>query len=154
MVTVTISEDDLLDMLVERVKHWTDDRETINLYEQYYENMVYSGCFEGAELDIMSVVDNDYVNNHTVMTYEEYEEKKNEHLRDNIKMFIEDNKNSYDMDDQEEKQDYIQELKDHIELVKEDITEWDDLNAGDTPPEYIDGSCIEAKTDDCILISW
>ena len=154
MVTVTISEDDLLDMLVKRVEHWTDDEETIELYEQYYENMVYDGCFEGAELDIMGIVDNDYINNHTIMTYSEYEEKKNEHLRDNIKMFIEDNKNKYNMNNEEEKQDYIQELKDHIEFVKEDIVEWDDLNTGDTPPEYIDGSYIEAKTDDCILISW
>lgn len=154
MVTVTISEDTLLNMLVERVEHWTDDEEIIDLYEQYYENMVYGGCFEGAKLDIMSIVDNDYINNHTIMTYAEYEEKKNEHLRDNIKMFIEDNKNSYDMNNEEEKQDYIQELKDHIEFVKEDIVEWDDLENGDTPPEYIDGSCIEAKTDDCILLSW
>ena len=154
MITVTINEDDLLDMLVERVKHWTDDRETINLYEQYYENMVYSGCFEGAELDIIGVVDNDYVNNMSIVTFEEYEQKKNEYLKDNIKMFIEENKNNYDMNNEEERQDYIQELKDHIDFVKEDIVEWDDLECGCNIPEYMDGSCIEAKTDDCLLISW
>lgn len=62
MVTVRIEEDDLLDMLMERVGFWTDDSITLELFEQYYENMVYEGCFEGAELNIMSIVDNDYVN--------------------------------------------------------------------------------------------
>lgn len=37
MITVKIDEADLLDMLVYRVKHWTDDRDVLKLYEQYYD---------------------------------------------------------------------------------------------------------------------
>ena len=62
MVTITIDEDILLKMLVDRIKHWTSDEFVINLYRDYYERLVYSGCFEGCTLDIMMVVDNDYCN--------------------------------------------------------------------------------------------
>lgn len=62
MITMRIEEDDLLEMLMERLSFWTEDSTTSNLFEQYYEDMIYSGCFEGAELDVMGIVDNDYVN--------------------------------------------------------------------------------------------
>jgi hypothetical protein len=62
MVTVQIDEDDLLDMLMDRVAEWTNDTEVRDLYEKMYESYVDGGCFEGAELNIMSIVDNDYVN--------------------------------------------------------------------------------------------
>lgn len=62
MVTVRIDEDDLLDMLINRVEYWTDDYVTIHLFEKYYCNMIEDGCFEGAELNIMGIVDNDYIN--------------------------------------------------------------------------------------------
>ena len=62
MVTVTIDEDTLLEMLLDRLEFWTSDESVINLYRDYYEGLVYSGCFEGCTLDIMSIVDNDYVN--------------------------------------------------------------------------------------------
>lgn len=32
-----------------------------------YDNYVYNGCFEGAEINIMEVVDNDYVNHCDVL---------------------------------------------------------------------------------------
>ena len=67
MINVSIDEDVLLDLLVERVKYWTDDSDTIELFEQYYTNMVQDGCFEGAELDISVIVDNDYINYFRVM---------------------------------------------------------------------------------------
>ena len=62
MVTVQIDEDDLLEMLMERVAVWTNDTEVRDLYEEMYSSYVNGGCFEGAELNIMSIVDNDYVN--------------------------------------------------------------------------------------------
>ena len=62
MVTVQIDEDDLLEMLMERVGVWTSDREVFDLYEKMYRNYVNGGVFESAELNIMSIVDNDYVN--------------------------------------------------------------------------------------------
>lgn len=62
MIRVKIDEDDLLDMLINRVKFWTEDKDTINLFEKMYENYIDGGCFEDMELDIQVIVDNDYVN--------------------------------------------------------------------------------------------
>lgn len=74
MITVTIDEDTLLEMLVNRVKYWTSNKSIINLYRGYYEGLVYSGCFEGNTLDIMSVVDNDYINNLAPISKEDFEQ--------------------------------------------------------------------------------
>ena len=62
MITVQIDEDDAVDMLMERLDHWTDDEEVKDLYRIMYESYVGGGCFDGAEFDVMSIVDNDYVN--------------------------------------------------------------------------------------------
>ena len=67
MINVRIDEDTLLDLLTERVKYWTDDPDTIELFENYYTDLVQNGCFEGAEFDPMIIVDNDYVNYFRVM---------------------------------------------------------------------------------------
>ena len=74
MVTVTIDEDTLLEMLLDRLEFWTSDEDEINLYRDYYEGLVYSGCFEGCNLDIMSIVDNDYINNLAVIRKEDFEQ--------------------------------------------------------------------------------
>lgn len=68
MITVTIDEDTLLELLLNRVEFWTSDETTINLYEDYYRGLVDSGCFEGCELDIKKIVDNDYINNLTTIS--------------------------------------------------------------------------------------
>ena len=62
MINIKIDEEHLLDLLNERVKHWTDDRDVQILYEQMYDNYIYCGCFEGVEIDINAIVDNDYTN--------------------------------------------------------------------------------------------
>ena len=67
MINVQIDENTLLDLLVERVKYWTDDDDTIELFTDYYQNMIDGGCFEGSEFDPMIIVDNDYVNYFRVM---------------------------------------------------------------------------------------
>ena len=74
MVTVTIDKDTLLEMLLDRLEFWTSDEDVINLYRDYYEGLVYSGFFEGCTLDIMSIVDNDYVNNLTTISKEDFEQ--------------------------------------------------------------------------------
>ena len=74
MVTVTVDEDTLLEILLDRVEYWTSDEDVINLYRNYYEGLVYSGCFEGCNLDIMSIVDNDYINNLTTISKEDFEQ--------------------------------------------------------------------------------
>jgi hypothetical protein len=149
MITVKIDEADLLDMLVDRVKYWTDDDEVIELYSKYYENMVYGGCFEGAEFDVMSIVDNDYVNWCTVVDREEYEKDRTEYLRDNIKNFIEENK-----DDYEDREDFLVDLKDKIEELKEEAPEFDNLETGEDRLFNDRYNYIEAKTDDLILIRY
>ena len=149
MITVKIDESDLLEMLVDRVGYWTDDRDILNLYEQYYDSMVYGGCFDGAELDISSIVDNDYVNWLTVVDREEYEKDRAEFLKDNIKNFIEENKDLY-----EDKEDFLSELKDKIEELKEEAPEFEDLEVGEDRLFNDRYNCIEAKTDDLILIRY
>lgn len=59
---IKIDEDMALEMLVNRVKFWTDDIVTIRLYESMYENYIDSGCFDNAEFNVMMIVDNDYIN--------------------------------------------------------------------------------------------
>ena len=74
MVTVTIDEDTLLKMLLDRLEYWTSDESVINLYGDYYEGLIDSGCFEDCKLDIMSIVDNDYINYLTVISKEDFEQ--------------------------------------------------------------------------------
>ena len=74
MITVTINEDTFLEMLLDRLEYWTSDEDVIDLYRNYYEGLIYSGCFEGCTLDIMSVVDNDYTNNLTTISKEDFEQ--------------------------------------------------------------------------------
>lgn len=70
MPTIYIEEDDLLDLLMNRVKFWAHDNDeydkiAIRLYEQMYDNYIQSGVFESPseKLDIKVIVDNDWVNN-------------------------------------------------------------------------------------------
>ena len=74
MVTVTIDEDILLDILLYRVKYWTRNENIIDLYRNYYRGLVSSGCFEGCKLDIKSIVDNDYLVNLTIITKKDFED--------------------------------------------------------------------------------
>lgn len=59
---VKMDEDEVISMLVNRVYNWTDNEDVVSLFEKMYENSVYGGVFDGAELDVMAIVDNDYVN--------------------------------------------------------------------------------------------
>ena len=74
MITVKIDEDTLLEMLLDRVEFWTSDEPVINLYRDYDEGLVYSGCFEGCTLDSMSIVDNDYCNYLAPISKEDFEQ--------------------------------------------------------------------------------
>ena len=59
---VRIDEDTAIEMLMDRLEHWTHDETTHELYRKMYESYVYGGCFDGGEFDVMVIVDNDYVN--------------------------------------------------------------------------------------------
>lgn len=71
---VTIDNYDALEMLMSRLKFWTDDYITTSLFETYYENLIEEGCFDGREFDVMSIVDNDYVNWCDVITKDDFED--------------------------------------------------------------------------------
>ena len=144
MITVKIDEDDLLDMLMDRVGYWTDDKDTLDLFEQYYDHMVNGGCFDGAELDIMSIVDNDYINNTTIVTREEFEKERSLYIEEQMKS------DGYDLNDEDlTKEEYDEALQQY----EDDTPTWDDLETGEHNLEFLSGYYIEAKTDNSMLIS-
>ena len=61
MITVKIDERDLLEWLMNRVEWHTDDAIEQNLYNVYYSELINNGCFEGAELNVKKIVDNDII---------------------------------------------------------------------------------------------
>lgn len=62
MVNVRIDENTLLNMLMERVEQWNNTETALDLYEKMYESEIEAGCFEGAEIDVNLIVDNDVIN--------------------------------------------------------------------------------------------
>lgn len=64
---VNIDNDTALEMLMERVEYWTNDNTTYRLYEIMYEHYIDGGVFDGGDFDVMSIVDNDFVNWCTVI---------------------------------------------------------------------------------------
>lgn len=77
MITVKIDETTLLDLLVDRLEWWTDKKDIIELYKEYNNSLIESGCFEGEELDIYTLVDNDWVNYTRVITSDELKKEYN-----------------------------------------------------------------------------
>ena len=141
MITVRMDEYDVIDLLVNRVKYWTDDDDTIDLFEQYYTNMVEGGCFDGADLDVMAIVDNDYVNNTSIVTREEFEKNRDEYIEERVKS------------DLEQLEDYDETVEEEIrEEINNDTVEWEDLERGEHNLEFLSGYYIEAKTSESLLV--
>ena len=78
MVKVLMDEMDVVDMLVNRLAYWTNDETATELFRKMYESLVDGGVFECVELDVMQIVDNDWVNYCYVVSEgdEGYEELK------------------------------------------------------------------------------
>lgn len=142
MITVRMDEDTVIDLLVNRVKYWTDDDDTIELFEQYYTSMVEGGCFDGADLDIMSIVDNDYVNNTSIVTREEFEKDRDEYIQEQMK-------SDGFMDEEVSEEEREEALKEY----EEDTPTWEDLERGEHNLEFLSGYYIEAKTSESLLLS-
>lgn len=66
MITLELDEDDVLELLENRLRFWTSDKEYINLFMKYYKDLILSGYFEGIRLDLKVLVDNDYLNNYSI----------------------------------------------------------------------------------------
>lgn len=74
MITIKINEDILLEMLLDRVEYWTNDEDVVDLYSEYYKDLIDCGYFENTELDINYIVDNDYMNYLTTISKEDFED--------------------------------------------------------------------------------
>lgn len=74
MITVKIDESVLLDIIMTRVERWIDNPIKESLLKDYYKGLVYSGCFEGGELDIAAIVDNDILVNTIFICKEDFED--------------------------------------------------------------------------------
>jgi hypothetical protein len=83
---VNIDNTRAVDMLLERLEHWTDDVITYRLYEAMYESYIDSGVFDGGEFDVMAIVDNDYINYCDVVSEgdEAYVDIKELYIREGI----------------------------------------------------------------------
>lgn len=57
-----LTDDEALDLLLDRVRFWNKSEETVSLYEKMYQRYLDEGIFEGGNLTINYVVDNDVVN--------------------------------------------------------------------------------------------
>ena len=75
-MTVNIDNNMVLNILMERVYHWTDDVDVRMLFEKYYEQMISEGVFDGCDFDVMNIVDNDYINWTSVYSEEEIDVKE------------------------------------------------------------------------------
>ena len=149
MISIQMDSDDMIEALVDRVGAWTDDREVIELFEQYYEYMVDSGCFDGCEFNVMSIVDNDYVNNTSIITREEFDKAREKYLREDIKSYIKDNRDFYDEDEHAE---WVADLKSHIEDLKGEAPTWEDVQDSRDIPDFLDVDYIGAMTDNLMLV--
>lgn len=70
MINVKINETTLLNLFMNRLEYWTTNSDVLELYEKYLQDLIFNGCFEGAELDVDVIIDNLYVND-TAITNKE-----------------------------------------------------------------------------------
>ena len=131
-----------IDLLVKRVECWTDDSEIIDLFEEYYTNMVEGGCFDGADFDVMSIVDNDYINNTSIITREKFEKDRDEYIKEQMEA-------DGFMDDEVTEEEREEALKEY----EEDTPTWEELERGEHHLSFLSGYYIEAIKGDCLLLS-
>lgn len=62
MVSIKISEDDLLRMFMDRFRYWNKDEFELALIRQYYERLIEDKCFENCTIDVKKWVDNEWAN--------------------------------------------------------------------------------------------
>ena len=161
MVSIQIDTDDMIDQLVNRVGYWTDDSDVIDLFEQYYEHMVEGGCYDGCEFDVMSIVDNDYVNNTSVVTRKEFDKAREEYIQESMDSDGFSDEDRPKAEDYEDKEDFEEELKtfeeekaEALEQYEEETPTWEDVESSRDIPDFLSIDYIEAMTDSLMLISY
>ena len=140
---VNIDEETVIELLVNRVKYWDDDEDTLELFENYYTNLVEGGCFDGGTLDIMAIVDNDYVNNTSIITREDFEKDREEYIEEELKNKLEELEDEEDTTEEEIR-----------ESLEEEVPTWEDLECGENNLDFLSGSYIESITNNLLLISY
>ena len=92
MINVRIDEATLLNLFMDRLEYWTNDKDVMALFRSYLKSLIDFGCFEGAELDINLIIDNLYINDTFVMN-KEYLEDNNIDIKDTDKVLAKDENN-------------------------------------------------------------
>ena len=69
MPNINLATDEIVGLFADRLeKRWDADKTTVELFSQYWENMAEQGCFScGHEFTVSEIVDNDYINNCTIV---------------------------------------------------------------------------------------
>ena len=72
MIRINMDDQTALDLMVKRVRYWTDDENKILLYGKMYDRMIDDGTLsmimDCQGCDYTCVVDNDYINNCAMLT--------------------------------------------------------------------------------------
>lgn len=71
----TITNKEALNLLMDRLETWTNDRDTQDLYEKMYTNYIEEGVFDSNTSTVMEIVDNDYINYCEVVCTEDLSKK-------------------------------------------------------------------------------
>ena len=75
-INVKMDKESALNMLLQRVRYWTDDEEEIGLFEKMYDDYLWNGVFSESEFDVMQIVDNDWINYTAIIRPDERKIKK------------------------------------------------------------------------------
>lgn len=70
-------DDNLLDLLINRLHYWTSDNIKIELFTKMYRQYIDEGVFNNIALSISKIVDNDYVNNYDTVHKNDIEKYNN-----------------------------------------------------------------------------
>lgn len=62
-----MNKENFRDVLIDRVKFWTQDEATLYLYNKMYKTQIEQGVFDNKKIDVKIIVDNDYVNNVSIL---------------------------------------------------------------------------------------
>lgn len=69
---INTNDSSFFKLLMERIKYWTDDKDILELFEKRYKRLIDEGIFEHIlSLDIDTFVDNEYINNTSVISYDD-----------------------------------------------------------------------------------
>ena len=72
LINIKVSKDTLMKLLEDRLHHWTDEEDYIELYIKKYENDYIEGLFDNIVIDIKELVDNDWCSNYSILGVGDY----------------------------------------------------------------------------------